>query len=130
MAFEVNKFIVAGNLGKAAEVNTEGTSPRTTFSLANSRTYTSNGEKKTQTSWFPCVWYGDSGAKLAKYLEKGKSVLVEGRIEIRQYEKDGQKRSFTEVVVQSLQFVPDGGRKEAAAANDEDDDVTLDDVPF
>lgn len=128
MAFELNKFIFVGNLGKDAIVTEDGGKSRTNFSVANSRTFTANGEKRTQTSWFPCVWYGEGGVKLQQWLVKGKPVLIEGRIEIRQYEKDGQQRSFTEVVVQSLQLLPDGSRNKDNARDEED--ITEDEVPF
>jgi single-strand DNA-binding protein len=133
MSLEVNTFVVAGNLGRDAEVTEGGNQPRVVFPIANNRSFRQNGEKVTKTSWFRCVWYGDAAVALAPYLTKGKGVHVVGRVEIREYEQDGQKKSITEVIVGSLQLLRDGSDSNgttSTASNNADDFEDDEEVPF
>jgi single-strand DNA-binding protein len=110
----VNKVILLGRLGKDAETKftAQGT-PRTTFTMATSRRWKDQqtGDWREETDWHNIsLWRGEN---VAPYLTKGKQVYVEGRISNRQYEdKDGQKRTFTEVVADDVILVG-GGRDEA-----------------
>lgn len=133
MAFEYNQLAVSGNLTRDAEVrDTKAGGKQVTFTVANNRTV--NKEKKT--TFFRCIWFGDTAAKIAQYLVKGKPVFVTGAVELDEYEdKDGNKRSSIQIVVNNLQLqYSEGGRTqestgaqtEEVAANDEN----FDDVPF
>lgn len=136
MALEINHGFVSGNLGKDAVISESG--DRVTFSLANTRTFNGrDGQKQKRTSWLRCVWYGERGVKLAPYLTKGRAVVVEYRIEAREYEKNGQKQTITELIVNGVQLLPDrngedGGNQRATVAADDGfgSDDNLDDVPF
>jgi len=108
----VNKVILIGHLGKDAETKfTPSGVSRSNFTLATNRRYKDqqSGEWKDITDWHNIVlWRSEN---LANYLQKGKQVYVEGRLESRSWEdKDGQKRYITEVVAEELILL--GGRGE------------------
>ena len=109
-----NKAILMGNLARDPEVRYTATKQAVAkFSVAvNRRWKGTNGEVQEQVDFIPVVVWGSQAELCEKYLTKGAGVLVEGRISVRSYEKDGQKRYVTEVVAQTLQFV--GGRREEA----------------
>ena len=106
----VNKVILIGNLGKDAETKfiPSGTSV-TTFNLATTRKWKDqqSGEWKEQTDWHRVKYW--RAENVANYLLKGKQVYVEGRLETRSYEQDGQKKYFTEVVCEAQSLVLLGG---------------------
>src|ERR1700719_5174831 len=106
----VNKVILLGHLGKDAETKfTPSGVARSNFTLATNRRWKDqqSGEWKEETDWHNIVlWRAEN---LANYLQKGKQVYVEGRLQTRNYEdKEGQKRYVTEVVVDDLILL--GGR--------------------
>ncbi|HEX3747742.1 MAG TPA: single-stranded DNA-binding protein [Bryobacteraceae bacterium] len=106
----VNKVILLGHLGKDAETKfTPNGTARTTFTLATNRRWKdqSSGEWKEITDWHNIVlWRAEN---LSNYLQKGKQVYVEGRIENRSWDdKEGQKRYITEIVVEEVILL--GGR--------------------
>ena len=109
-----NKAILMGNLARDPEVRYTATKQAVAkFSVAvNRRWKGTNGEVQEQVDFIPVVVWGSQAELCEEYLTKGAGVLVEGRISVRSYEKDGQKRYVTEVVAQTLQFV--GGRREEA----------------
>lgn len=94
----VNKIILVGNVAADPEVrqSAKGTTI-TTFPVATSRDFTSNGEKKKVTDFHRVVAWGKLAEVCGRYLEKGKAVYVEGMILNRAYEKDGERRYITEV---------------------------------
>jgi len=106
----VNKVILLGHLGKDAETKfTPSGVSRCTFTLATSRRWKDqqSGEWKEETDWHNIVlWRSEN---VANYLQKGKQVYIEGRLQSRSWEdKDGQKRYITEVVADDLILL--GGR--------------------
>jgi single-strand DNA-binding protein len=73
------------------------------FRMATKRVWTSEkGEKQEQTQYHRIVAWGVLGEVCAKYLRKGRRVYVEGRLVNREYEKDGEKRTTTEVVIDDM----------------------------
>jgi len=108
----VNKAILIGRLGKDAETKfTPSNTARTTFTLATSRRWKDQqtGDWKDETDWHNIVlWKMES---VANFLQKGKQVYIEGRINNRSYDdKDGNKRYISEVVADTLILL--GGRGE------------------
>lgn len=109
MANSINFVGLSGNLGADAQITqTPNGKTKATFNIANNREYTQNGEKQRQTSWFRCVWVGNGAEALQNYLVKGKNVFVQGRLESREYEKDGERKTITEIYVNDLQLLSDG----------------------
>lgn len=136
----VNKVILIGNLGANPEVKylNNGTTVAN-FRMATSENRVSrSGEKTTLTEWHRIVAFGRLAEICGEYLNKGKQVYIEGRLRTRTWEdKDGNKRSTTEIVATRMQMlgtpgppaeVPDTGKdididQEVPAGSD-------DDVPF
>ena len=108
----VNKVILVGNLGRDAEVRyTPGGAPVASFSIATTENWTSkDGEKHEQTEWHRIVLWGKSAESLQPYLTKGKQIYVEGRLQTRNWEKDGQKHYTTEVKADRIVLLSGGGR--------------------
>ena len=113
MASDLNKVILVGRLVRDPEIRyTQGGTSVANFSLASNRTYLQNGEKKELTSFFNCIAWSKLGEIIVQYCKKGRRVGIEGRLQQRAWEdKDGNKRSTVEVVVDNFQFL-DGKRDE------------------
>ena len=107
----VNKVILVGNLGKDAEVRvTPGGQSVASFSMATTENWTSKeGEKKEQTEWHRIVLWGKTADTLQPYLVKGKQIYLEGRLQTRQWEKEGQKHYTPEVKADKIVLLG-GGR--------------------
>src|SRR5690606_38415366 len=85
--------------------------PICTLSVATTDYRTSpDGQRQEFTEWHRIVVWGREAENCSKYLSKGRSVLIEGRLQTRSWEdKQGQKRYTTEIVAQNVQFVGGGG---------------------
>jgi single-strand DNA-binding protein len=113
----VNKAILIGNLGGDPEVRqTQSGRSVATFSLAtNERWKDKNGQPQERTEWHRIVAWTPLAEIAGQYLSKGGQVYIEGRIQTRQWEdRDGQKRSMTEIVANQMVLL--GGRGEGVAA--------------
>ena len=136
----VNKAILVGNLGRDAEVKVTASGQSVaSFSIATTETWTKDGEKKEKTEWHRIVLWGRQADTLQPYLTKGKQIYVEGRIETRQWEKDGQKHYTTEIKADRIVLLGGGGRGgERAERSDtsysdamkDPAPITDDDIPF
>ena len=107
----MNKILLTGRLVRDAELSfLAGTgTPKVTFTLAVDRAYQKDKDNK-KTDFINCEQIGKHVEKLSTYLTKGKLLGVEGELNIDQYEKDGQKKSFTKVKVDRLEFL--GGKSD------------------
>ncbi|MEN6368298.1 MAG: single-stranded DNA-binding protein [Thermotogota bacterium] len=111
----LNKAMLIGRLGKDPELSyTQSGTARCRFSLATSEVFTDNsGNRQEKTEWHHVVVWGKQAESAGKFLQKGREVFVEGKIETRSWddEKSGQKRYMTEVKAQRVIFLG-GGRGE------------------
>ena len=108
MAKGFNKVILMGNLTRDVEVRTTASGQSVAnFSLAVNRSWRGqDGQQQDQTSFINCVAWGKVGDIIAQYVRKGSPLLVSGRLDQRSYQdKDGNKRSAVEVVVEDFNFV-------------------------
>jgi single-strand DNA-binding protein len=105
----INKVILIGNLGRDPELRyTQSGQPVATFSLATSENWTdkTSGEKVEKTEWHRVVVWGRTAELCSQYLAKGRTAYIEGRLQTRDWEdKEGQKRSTTEINAQTVQFL-------------------------
>lgn len=103
-----NKVILIGNLTKDPEVRYTPTgTPVANFRLAVNRRYKQGEEKKEDVCYIDIVVFGKQAESCGQYLNKGKGVIVDGRLQERRWETtDGQKRSKHEVVAQDVRFLP------------------------
>ncbi len=104
MARGLNKVMIIGNLGSDPEMRYTPTGrPVTSFSVATSRSWvTSEGEPREATEWFRVVAWGNLAEICNRYLSKGSRVYVEGRLQTRSWENQGQKHYRTEVVATEM----------------------------
>jgi single-strand DNA-binding protein len=101
-----NKVILMGNLTRDPEVRfTRDGAPVASFTLAINNRYRQENETREDVSYIDVVTFGKQADLVKNYLEKGSPVLVEGRLQQRRWEQEGQKRSKVEVVTQSITFV-------------------------
>ena len=130
----MNKIILSGRLTRDAELSylaNTGT-PKMVFTLACERAYQKKGEPK-KVDFINCEMLGQHTEKLAPYITKGKAILVEGELNIDNYEKDGERRSFTKVKVDRLEFLSsnNNANTESKSNNIEFQEVGDDeDIPF
>lgn len=157
MARSFNQVVLMGNLTRDPELRTtpNGTSV-CSFSLALNRSYKdASGEWTEATDFVDIVAWAALGERVAQYLTKGRPALVNGRLQSRSWEQDGQKRSKLEVVAQDVTFLGGGGGVGATVASEDmdqsapaakkskskkeddvviedigDEPINLDDIPF
>ncbi len=104
----VNKVILIGRLGRDPELRyTQGGQAVANFTLATNERFSNKaGEPQERTEWHRIVAWGKTGELCAQYLSKGRSAYIEGRLQTREWEdKEGQKRSTTEIVAQNVTFL-------------------------
>jgi single-strand DNA-binding protein len=101
-----NKIILIGNLTKDPELRyTPQGTPVTTLRVAVNHKYKQADEMKQETMFIDSVVFGKQADSCSKYLNKGSSVLVEGRLQERRWESNGQQKSKFEVIAQSVRFL-------------------------
>ena len=112
MSRSVNMAMIIGNLTKDPELRYTGTgTPVVNLRLAVNHKYkTQAGELKDDVCYINTVVMGKQAVPCNDYLKKGSPVFVEGRLQTRSWESDGQKKSVTEVFANRVQFI--GGKKE------------------
>ena len=161
MARSVNQVILMGNLTRDPELRqTPNGQSVTSFSLALNRAYKNQqGEWQEATDFVDIVAWGPLAERVAQYLTKGRRALVQGRLQSRSWEQDGQKRSKLEVVANDVTFVdsrstgdsgdggsyagtgsasstpaakasPKGKQQEEVIEDVGDEPINLDDIPF
>jgi len=113
----LNRVFLIGNLTRTPELRyTPSGTAVADLRLAVNRNYTTQGgEKREETCFLTVVVWGKQAESCGEYLDKGSPIMVEGRLQTRDWEtKDGQKRSVVEVVAERVQFM---GRSKSAAAS-------------
>lgn len=113
----VNKVILIGNLGRDPEVrhmpNGEAVA---NFSIATTENWKDkSGNAQSKTEWHNIVMYRRLAEIAGEYLKKGRPVYIEGRLQTREWEKDGVKRYSTEIIGDSMQML---GGKDSATSSD------------
>jgi single-strand DNA-binding protein len=103
-----NRVQLIGNLGAAPEVKTlDSGNKLAKFAVATNDRYTNKkGEKVEETQWHNVVVWGKLAGIAEQILEKGSEVVIDGRIQTRNYvDKDGVKKYFTEIVAGELLLI-------------------------
>jgi len=128
-----NKVILLGNLTRDPEIRyTPNGTPVANFAIAVNRRYKQGEETKEEVCFVDIVVFGKQAESCGQYINKGDSVLIDGRLQQRRWEtEDGQRKNKLEVVAQSVQFMP---KRAAMAGRVEDSDqisaTEIEDVPF
>ena len=142
----INKVILVGNLGQDPEVKyTAGGAAVTTLSLATSESWKDKdtGQDQEKTEWHRVVLWRRLAEIAGEYLKKGSKVYIEGQLQTRKWEQDGQTRYTTEVVGRDMQFLDSRGNtssdnsstyedvnQDMGSQNLPDSCITDDDIPF
>jgi single-strand DNA-binding protein len=158
MARSFNQVILMGNLTRDPELRqTPNGQNVCSFSLALNRSYKgADGSWQEATDYIDVVAWGPLGERVAQYLSKGRPCLVNGRLQSRSWESDGQKRTKVEVNAQDVTFLGggesggtgggasgdyqrsnSGGKPQPTKKQDDvviedigDEPINLDDIPF
>lgn len=104
----INRATISGNLTRDAELrSTASGMPVLSFSVAvnDRRKNNQTGEWEDVPNFIDCTMFGTRAQSLSQYLTKGTKVAVEGKLRWSQWERDGQKRSKIEIIVDSLDFM-------------------------
>ena len=111
MARSLNQVTLMGNLTRDPELRQTPTGQNvTSFSLALNRSYKdSSGEWQEATDYIDIVCWGPLAERVAQYLSKGRRCLVQGRLQSRSWEQDGQKRNKVEVLANDVTFLDGRG---------------------
>ena len=106
-----NKVIIAGNLARDVEVRfTGGGTAVTEVGLAINDRVKKNGEWTDETTFVDVTLWGRTAEVAGEYLSKGSNILVEGRLRLDQWEKDGQKHYKLRVVGEKMQMLGSRGK--------------------
>jgi len=124
LANDLNKVMMIGRLVRDPEFKQVNDSSVVNFTLANGRTYSSQGQKKEETGFFDCVAWGKLADIIKQYTAKGKQIAVEGRLQFSSWETpEGKKASKVRIFVENMQLLGNasggGGGGESAASRDD-----------
>jgi len=126
----LNRTILVGRLAADPEVRyTSNEIPVARFALAVGRP-SKNGEK--EVDFINIVAWRGLAKICGEYLKKGKPIAIEGKLQVRKYEKDGEKRFFTEVVASNMQMLDTKFFKESAdkkAEGEEEETLDIEEKP-
>lgn len=120
----INSVTLIGRVTQDIEVRKTNTNKSVaSFTLAV-------GDKNSEPSFINMTAWNKTAELLAQYAPKGKQIGVTGRLQTRIWEKDGDKRKATEVIVEQVQFLSDGKTQAAKPSEDLSTPVDLSEIPF
>lgn len=144
----LNKAMIFGNLTRDPELKSLPSGMQVcSFSLATNRVYNDrDGKRQEATDYHNIAVFGKQAENCGKYLTKGSSAYVEGRLQTRSWDADGVKHYRTEVIADRVQFGPRGGSgggegRSAAPMNEDskapaapldypEEEINPEDIPF
>lgn len=113
----INKVVLIGNVGQEVVVKEVGGAKVANFSIACGEKYKDkDGNVVEKTEWVNIVAWQKLAEVIEKYVKKGDQIYIEGRLQTRKYEKDGQTHYATDV--RAVDMVMLGGKKESGAFGD------------
>lgn len=117
----MNKVFLYGRLGQDPELRyTQSGNAVCNLSVATSKSWVDkSGQKQSATEWHRVVVWGKTGDNCAKYLAKGREVIIEGELQTRSWDDNGTKKYTTEIVASTVQFVGSNGNNAATGSSDE-----------
>lgn len=144
----LNKVMIYGNLTRDPELKALPSGMNVcSMAIATNRVYKDrDGNRQEKTEYHNVVVFGNQAENSSKYLSKGNGVYIEGRLQTRSWEKDGQKQYRTEIVADRVQFGPknSGGgfsnnapasesgsdNKEPSVPDYPEEEINPEDIPF
>lgn len=123
----MNFVLLVGRLGNTPEVKNFENGKVVNFSLATNGNYKDKtGKLVEKTDWHKVVANGKLAEIAEKYLKKGDLISLQGKLQTREYEKDGNKFYITEVILNKLEMLTPKAKEDENHIQNE----TADDVPF
>lgn len=115
----LNSVQLIGRIGRDPEIRYMGTGDAVAnLSIATSEVYKDKeGSKQEKTEWHRCVAFRQPATFIEQYAQKGDLVFIEGKLQTREYEKNGEKRYTTEIVVGNFQLLSSMNGKKAATSS-------------
>ena len=110
----INRVIISGNLTRDPELRaTTGGTQVLSFGVAvnDRRRNPQTGEWEDYPNFVDCTMFGNRAEAVSRYLSKGSKVAIEGKLRYSSWERDGQKRSKLEVIVDEIEFLSRGGQQ-------------------
>ena len=104
----INRVCITGNLTRDPELRaTQSGSQVLSFGIAvnDRRKNPSSGEWEDYPNFVDCTMFGTRAEKIANYISKGSKVAIEGKLRYSSWEKDGERRSKLEVIVDEIEFM-------------------------
>lgn len=135
MAKSINQVIVMGNLTRDPDLRSTTSGNKVVgMSLALNTSYQDPKTKefKEKTEYIDIVAWGSLAERVAKYLSKGRRCLVQGKLQQRSWEQDGQKRSKVEILASDVTFLDSSeeGQQKSTQNNSSNGSIDLSDIPF
>jgi len=135
MASNINSVVLIGNLTRDPETREAGSTTVTQLRIAVNDRRKVGDEWQDVAGYYDVDVWGQQGENCARFLEKGRPVAVKGRLQWREWEKDGQKRQHVSIVadlggVQFLQSRDGGGESEPASHAEESGGDAKPKIPF
>src|SRR4051794_31349612 len=130
----INRVVLTGNLTQDPDLRSlpSGAKVCALRVASNTRRRGADGQWEEKPNYFDVRVWGAQGEACARFLSRGRSIAVDGRLEWREFEgKDGQKRQAVEIVADSVEFLaaPSGDR-EQSSGSPPDRPPPADDIPF
>ncbi len=112
----VNQITIVGNVGSPPELSYgQSNVPFCRFSVAVNERWKTDGEKRERVTWFPVIAFNGLAESCANFVDRGKLLAIQGRVQTRDYEdREGTKHQVMQVVAEKVTFL--------GAAKREDDD--------
>lgn len=134
MSASVNRVILIGNLAAKPELKFLPSGQAVAeMRVATNDSYTDKkGDKHDKTEWHSIVLWGKTAENATQYLDKGRSVYVEGRLQTRSWDdkNTGEKKYKTEIVAERVQFLGGGKSEKSPPPPSREPGSDDDDIPF
>lgn len=110
----VNQIMIVGNVGSAPELNYgQNSVPFCRFSVAVNEQWKTDGEKREKVTWFPVIAFNGLAETCGNYIDRGRLVAIQGRVQTREYEdRAGTKHQVMQVVAEKVTFLGAAKREE------------------
>jgi single-strand DNA-binding protein len=118
MSMNINRVVLTGNLTRDPDLRSTGGGLAVCnlgIAVNTRRKNGQTGDWEEKANFFRVTVFGRQAESCAQYLKKGRPVAIDGRLEWRQYEVEGQKRESVDIIADSVQFL--GGRDDAGNGN-------------
>lgn len=122
----MNQVTLIGRLTKVPELKyTQGGKAFCNFTIAVPREF-----NREETDFIGCVAWEKRAETIAEYIKKGQRVAIQGRLNVRNYEQNGEKKWITEVIVEKFEFIETSKESNFIGKKEEIDEDNADDFPF